>query len=164
MAMKLDKPIVVESTTLVNKQNVMVCLQTDQTIRLKLKSADSKVLTISVEDLYKFLQTKDNPIPIKKVEVTPSVPETKINKSNLEVRDCNDNEPLFNMQDFRSAYMILPIPYDVKVKLEAKTSELLGLYKRKKSDKTESTEKNSVQVGVSASESTTTEKKKRKKS
>jgi hypothetical protein len=173
MSEKLDKPIVVESTCKVDNQSIMVCFQTDQTIRLKLKGSKD-VLIIGVEDLYNHLSNKGTtlPAPVKPVEPKPQVKapeqpiETKINKSILEIREYNEDEPLLNMNDFRSAYMVMPIPLDVKIKIEAKAVELLGLYKRRKADKAEKREKAEHMVTESGTteETTATQTKKKRKS
>lgn len=139
MAIKIEKPLVIESTAMVDNQNIMVCFQVDQTIRLKTKGSD-KVLTISIKDLFDYLANNGTALP-KPAEVKPKpVADVQIPKVNLEIREYKEDEPLLNLNDFRSAFMVMPIPLDIKIKIEAKTVELLGLYKKRKADKADKRE------------------------
>jgi hypothetical protein len=147
MADKLDKPIVVESTDKVDKKNIMVCLQTDQTIRLKLKGSD-EVQTIGIKDLFDYIKNgPKQPEPkiqiverivekevIKEVEKKPTNTATGLDvkgpAKNTEPYDEHaENQPYINLHEFRSAYMVMAMPLDVKVKLESVTCGLLTKFK-----------------------------------
>lgn len=145
MATNLDKPVLRESTCMVDNRNIMVCFQTDQTIRLKLKGMKSGVLTIGIGELYDYLKSKEDGVTTKNTEITavapknaePVKPSKVVNSGAVvyEQRVYDDDEPLINLHDFRSAYMVAPIPVEYKVKIEAIAVGLLAPYKKRKEER-----------------------------
>ena len=138
MATKLDKAVVRESTEMADERNIMVCFQTDQTIRLKLKGMKSGVLTVGIKELYDYLLNKDKVVVPEKAEPKAMVKSAIRHDAApvvSEIKTYDTDEPLININDWRSSYMILDIPYDIKVKLEARTISLLAPYKMKKEEK-----------------------------
>lgn len=138
MATKLEKPIVRESTDSVDNRNIMVCFQSDQTIRLKLKGLKSGVLSIGIKELYDYLINKDS------ADVIPSTPKTNQPikegsiESSQEPKVYDEDEPVVNLNDFRSAYMVEVIPYEIRSKLESITTRLLEPYKKRKKRRNDS--------------------------
>lgn len=127
MPTKLEKPIVRESSEMVDKRNIMVCFQTDQTIRLKLKGMKSGVLTIGVKDLYEYLFSKENNSEKTRKQNNVSCGE--------DTRVKGTDEPMINLDDFRSAYMVLDVPYDVKVRIEAIAMSLINPFRLKREER-----------------------------
>lgn len=113
MATKLEKDLTRESSIEIDGRNILVTITKDQTISLKLKGMKSGVLEIPIQVLYNQLSGSE-PKQNKKIKV-------------------DDSEPIINLHDFRSQYMIhADLPLDVKTKLESITVNLIKNLKIKK--------------------------------
>lgn len=138
----LDKPVLFESTHTVDGKPIMICFQTDQTIRLKLKSDKVGVLSIDVKDLYDYLLHR-NDKPKEPAKPQPPAKELKvptskelIRKYNMVPEEFDADEPLMNMNDFRSAFLVSgDIPYEMKLKLESIAVGILAPYRKRKEEK-----------------------------
>lgn len=117
MATKLEKKLTRESKVTVDDRNVMVNLNPDQTISLKLKGLRTGEKSIGIEELYNQLNgisgvKKRGPVSIKN------------NDGNKKSKD----DTMISLTDLRSANAISTLSYDDKVKFE---SIILNLINRK---------------------------------
>lgn len=122
MATKLIKPVTRESNTKYNDREVMVTLDKDQSITLKLKGMKSGSLNISILDLYKKLNG--------------DVVEPEKNKGSVKIiSDDNGGEGsknLVDLNDLRAMNAISTLDLPTMVKFDGILTSLLESNKIKK--------------------------------
>jgi hypothetical protein len=127
MATKLDKAVIRESTIMVDDRNIIVSINEDQTISMKLKGMKSGMVSINIEELYKTLAGDVSSKPKKE----PADGALTITAESI--LPVSGSEPIINLNHFRSQYLIsADIPLDIKVKLEAITVQLIEPFKKKR--------------------------------
>ena len=111
MATILDKDLTRESSVKVDNREILVSLNADQTISMKLKGMKSGTVSISIGDLYD--QLKGN-----------SVPEVKESKASL--KHTNPDGPMLSLHDIRHRCNIKGFDYNTVVIFENMLTELLS--------------------------------------
>ncbi len=121
MATLLQKSIIRESKITIDDRNIIVTLDEDQSIKLKLKGMKSGELSITIEDLYYQLSGKD-----KNLSNSEEKKVLSISRTNKE----DKNVPMINLNDLRSAICITPMEHSTLSMFDKIISELIKKYKK----------------------------------
>lgn len=121
MATLLQKSVIRESEVTIDDRNIIITLDGDQSIKMKLKGMKSGEVSISIEDLYYQLSGKD-----KTVEISEEKKPLNISHTNKE----DKNTPMINLIDLRSAICITPMDHSTLSMFDKIVSELIKNEKR----------------------------------
>lgn len=109
MATTLKGKIIRQSTIQIDGREIIIILNADQTISLKLKGMKSGTLTIPIKKLYDQLKGT----PVKQEEDDPAIVMIK-------------GEPMISVNRLRSLNNVTPSGLDVTIKIDELIRELLG--------------------------------------